>query len=144
MIGQWDAGNKWSMEGCEARNCLRSHVNITQTLGALSMITKAGMPSNKVVVGVTSYGRSFRIAQANCIDPTCTFTGTRNESHAAPGICTGTKGYIANAEIDKIIQENPTATTWTKDLTDYLVYNDHEWVAYMSDERDQGALRDHL
>lgn len=45
---------------------MRSHVNMTQTNSALSMITKAGMPSRKVIVGVTSYGRSFRMAQAGC------------------------------------------------------------------------------
>jgi GH18 family chitinase len=91
------------MEGCPGGNCLRSHVNITQTIGALSMITKAGMPSSKVVVGVTSYGRSFRMAEAGCTGPDCTFTGTKLESHATPGRCTGTSGYISDAEICEII-----------------------------------------
>ncbi|KAK0726585.1 hypothetical protein B0T21DRAFT_422331 [Apiosordaria backusii] len=142
LHGQWDAGNKWAIDGCLAGNCLRSHVNITETMGALSMITKAGMPSNKVVVGVTSYGRSFKMAQKDCVGPMCTFTGTRNESHAAPGVCTGTKGYISNAEIAEIISTNPTARTWQQDMTDYLVYNDYDWVAYMSDENK--ALREIL
>ncbi|KAK3312003.1 hypothetical protein B0H66DRAFT_100717 [Apodospora peruviana] len=130
--GQWDVGNKWTMEGCPAGNCLRSHVNMTETVGALSMITKAGMPSSKVVVGVTSYGRSFRMAQAGCTGPMCTFTGTNRVSNATPGRCTGTKGYISNAEIDEIIKTNPSARTWSADSTDYLVYNNTDWVAYMS------------
>lgn len=54
------------------------------------MITKAGMPSRKVIVGVTSYGRSFRMAQAGCTGPMCTFTGTNKISNASPGRCTGT------------------------------------------------------
>ncbi|KAK0661204.1 hypothetical protein QBC41DRAFT_368572 [Cercophora samala] len=133
LHGQWDAGNKYAIDGCEAGNCLRSHVNITETRAALSMITKAGMPSNKVVVGVTSYGRSFRMAQKDCVDPMCTFTGDRENSEAAPGECTGTRGYISNAEIDSIIQTNPSAISYHHDGTDYLVYNDYEWVAYMSE-----------
>ncbi|KAJ4286854.1 hypothetical protein N0V88_007866 [Collariella sp. IMI 366227] len=137
LHGQWDLGSRWAMDGCEGGNCLRSHVNMTETLGALSMITKAGMPSNKIAVGVTSYGRSFRMATKNCVDPICTFTGTNRESQAAAGRCTGTKGYISNAELDEIIQTNTSVKTWSKDMTDYIVYNDYEWVAYMSDSNKQ-------
>jgi GH18 family chitinase len=49
LHGQWDYGNKWSSPGCESGNCLRSHVNETETKDALSMITKAGVDSSKVV-----------------------------------------------------------------------------------------------
>jgi GH18 family chitinase len=41
---------------------LQSHVNNTETMTAMSMITKAGMPTNKVIMGVASYGRSFKMA----------------------------------------------------------------------------------
>tara|TARA_R110002060_G_scaffold65660_1_gene74670 strand:+ start:625 stop:951 length:327 start_codon:yes stop_codon:yes gene_type:complete len=56
LHGQWDYGNKWTSSGCTTGNCLRSHVNLIETTNALSMITKAGVPSNKVVLGVVSYG----------------------------------------------------------------------------------------
>lgn len=69
--GQWDVGNKWSQSGCEAGNCLRSHINSTLTTDALIMITKAGVKSHKVVVGVSSYGRSFRMADGTCRGPMC-------------------------------------------------------------------------
>jgi GH18 family chitinase len=49
--GQWDVGREWSMDGCPAGNCLRSHINSTQTHGSLVMMTKAGVPSHKIVVG---------------------------------------------------------------------------------------------
>jgi chitinase len=47
LHGQWDYGNKWSTPGCSGANCLRSHINMTETFNALSMITKAGVPSKK-------------------------------------------------------------------------------------------------
>lgn len=47
--GQWDYGNKFTSSGCPTGNCLRSHVNETETKDALSMITKAGVDSGKVV-----------------------------------------------------------------------------------------------
>lgn len=42
LHGQWDYNNTWTSPGCVAGNCLRSHVNETETKDALSMITKAG------------------------------------------------------------------------------------------------------
>lgn len=70
------------MEGCKAGNCLRSHVNATQTFDSLVMMTKAGVPSHKVVVGVTSYVRSFKMADATCRGEMCKFTSVLpNSSH---------------------------------------------------------------
>ncbi|KAL5043915.1 hypothetical protein BDW71DRAFT_216052 [Aspergillus fruticulosus] len=132
LHGQWDYDNSFASDGCASGNCLRSHVNMTETKTALSMITKAGVPSNKVVVGVSSYGRSFKMTSADCTGPDCTYVGS--ESDALAGRCTQTNGYIANAEINEIISTNPTAETWLDDSdSNILVYNETEWVAYMDD-----------
>ncbi|KAF2223869.1 hypothetical protein BDZ85DRAFT_296027 [Elsinoe ampelina] len=133
LHGQWDYGNKWASSGCPTGNCLRSHINMTETMNALVMITKAGMPSNKVIVGISSYGRSFKMAQAGCTDNFCPFTGPA--SGALPGSCTQTAGYIAQAEIDEIYATNPSARQLYFGPADsqVLVYNNTEWVAYMSD-----------
>lgn len=50
------------------------------------MITKAGVPGKKVVVGVTSYGRSFEMVQPGCWGPNCLFTGDRLNSNAKKGV----------------------------------------------------------
>ncbi|OTB00924.1 glycoside hydrolase family 18 protein [Hypoxylon sp. CI-4A] len=149
LHGQWDYGNKWAQSGCESGNCLRSHVNQTEVTLALAMsrfdlsyllsnstiVTKAGVPSNKIMVGESSYGRSFKMADAGCTGADCFFTGTNMTSDAAPGRCTNTGGYISNAEIAEIISQNPdSVNTWYDDDTasDYLVYDDVQWVAYMN------------
>ena len=103
LHGQWDYGNKWPSPACPAGNYLRSHVHITETKDALTIITKAGVLSNKVVIGVTSYGRSFKMAQARCTGPLYKFTGSTRVSNAAKGRCTNTSGYISNTEINEII-----------------------------------------
>lgn len=113
-------------------NVLNCSVNATETLLALAMVQKAGVPSNKVIVGVSSYGRSFHMAQAGCTGPDCQFTGDRLHSEAAKGECTDTAGYISNAEIEDIIAKGGNIKTWSENSTDYLVYNDVEWVSYMS------------
>jgi chitinase len=93
LYGQWDYSNKFASPGCENDNCLRSHINRTETRNSLSMITKAGVPAAKVIVGVLSYGRSFRMADKICTGPDCLFTGSYKESEAEPGQCTDTAGY---------------------------------------------------
>ncbi|RMZ84417.1 hypothetical protein DV738_g462, partial [Chaetothyriales sp. CBS 135597] len=146
LHGQWDYANQHAMEGCPAGNCLRSHTNITETLLALSMITKAGVPSSKIVVGVSSYGRSFQMTTPGCTGPMCTYTG--GESGAYPGPCTGTAGYIANAEIAAILDgtgtwETPSGalnhiTSYSSyfdndSLSNVAVYESTQWVSYMDD-----------
>ena len=133
LHGQWDAGNKWTSPGCDTGNCLRSHVNETETKDALSMITKAGAASNKIVVGVPSYGRSFKMTQSGCDSEECKFTGSARQSNAAKGRCTDTAGYISNAEIDEIIQSGNVKKKWTSEGSNIMVYNDTEWVAWMDD-----------
>ncbi|POR39554.1 Killer toxin subunits alpha/beta [Tolypocladium paradoxum] len=140
LHGQWDYGSKWSLPGCDGVSCLRSHINITETVNSLSMITKAGVPSNKIVVGVASYGRSFQMTKAGCTGPQCGFTGP--QSTAKEGRCTDTRGYISNAEIDEIIisgspggKRAGAVQQFTDDDSgsQILVYDDTNWVAYMDD-----------
>lgn len=73
LHGQWDVGRDWSMDGCKAGNCLRSHINSTETMDSMVMMTKAGVPSHKVVMGVTSYGRSFKMTDSTCRGPLCEY-----------------------------------------------------------------------
>ncbi|KAL2799896.1 glycoside hydrolase superfamily [Aspergillus keveii] len=124
LHGQWDYGNS-ILDWCPMGNCLRSHV------------TKAGVPRNKVAVGVASYGRSFTMSEPGCTRPECTFVGP--ESTALPGPCTGIVGLISNAEIeDLIIEENINESYYDPGSdSNILVYNDTQWIAYMS----KGTLR---
>lgn len=155
LHGQWDYANQHAIDGCPAGNCLRSQTNITETLLALAMITKAGVPSSKLAVGVTSYGRSFQMTTPGCTGPMCTYTG--GESGAYPGPCTGTAGYIANAEINAILDGTgfwKTPSGALQPITSYssyfdtdshsnvAVYESTQWVGYMDNtvKADRTAL----
>lgn len=133
LHGQWDYGNANADIGCPAGNCLRSGVNLTETVNALSMITKAGVPSNKIVVGVTSYGRSFQMTEAGCYGPMCTYVGP--SSGAYPGICTKTAGYLGNAEIAYMNATMSSTYSYLDDsYSNILVFDETQWVSYMDDD----------
>lgn len=132
LHGQWDMDNANSQEGCDNGNCLRSQVNLTETKQALAMITKAGVPGKKIVVGVTSYGRSYSMAEPGCWGPDCLYTGGRTSSDATPVRCTGTSGYIADAEIAEIMGTGRVVKSFvdTSSHSDIL-YDDNQWISYM-------------
>lgn len=142
LHGQWDYNNKWSSPGCPSGNCIRSHVNMTETQLSLAMITKAGVASNKIVVGVASYGRSFRLADGGCTTPECLFTGSPIQSNAFKGHCTQMSGYISNAELREIRENGmgySDVHTWHDSDSDSNImtysYNGMtDWVAYMDDD----------
>ncbi|KAK9364399.1 hypothetical protein V1509DRAFT_78068 [Lipomyces kononenkoae] len=136
LHGQWDWNNTFVNPGCADGNCLRSHVNLTETEYALAMITKAGVPANKIVVGIASYGRSFGMEDPSCTGPECLFTGP--DSTATPGDCTDTAGYISEAELVQISSNSNLAkrsvTSWYDSVSDsdMMTYGNNTWVAYMS------------
>lgn len=140
LHGQWDSGNEWASPGCPTGNCLRSHVNQTETMGSLAMITKAGVPSNKVLVGVSSYGRSFQMADPSCTGPNCLFTGDGTTSNARKGRCTKTGGYLANAELNEILgsvarrQDGDSKTWLDKDSNSRIMVDGDLWVSYMDND----------
>jgi hypothetical protein len=140
LHGQWDAGSKWSQDGCPNGMCLRSHVNMTETYNALVMVTKAGVPANKIIVGVSSYGRAFKMRNPSCRGPMCEYTGTASVSHALPGPCTGTQGYISNAEINEFIDvDDVDAESYYDAATrSNIAIINGTWVAYM-DAAEKGA-----
>ncbi|KAL4816487.1 glycoside hydrolase superfamily [Aspergillus spinulosporus] len=130
--GQWEYENSFIQDWCDGGNCLRSHVNLTETEWALSMITKAGVPRNAITIGVASYGRTFKMADADCIRPECKFTGP--QTAAIPGMCTKTPGIIAIAEIEALMIEGDINESFYDPASDsnILVYNDTQWVGFMS------------
>lgn len=96
----------------------------------MSMVTKAGVPATKVIIGMALYGRSFKMTDPGCYGPECHFTGP--ESGATAGDCTVEPGYLSNYEIRKIIAENGNVQQYGDNDGDILVYDDVQWVAWMS------------
>lgn len=106
---------------------------MTETKGAMAMITHAGVQASKVIIGMALYGRSFKMTSPGCYGQDCTYVG--KVSGATPGRCTGTAGYISNFEIRDIIDTVVNAQQYSNDEGDIIVYNSVQWVSWMSKER---------
>lgn len=132
LHGQWDAGKPNSFDGCASGYCIRSHINLTETYNALSIITKAGVPNRKIFVGEASYARTFRMREDGCWQPHCEFTGTPTESLANPGRCTKTAGYLAYAEILEFMGKPRVQFFHDQQSdTDVMLY-DGDHISYMT------------
>ncbi|KAJ5715533.1 glycoside hydrolase [Penicillium malachiteum] len=130
LHGVWDKGNEWAEDGCPAGDCLFSHINMTETEWALAMLTKSGIGTSQIMVGVSSYGRSFEMSEAGCYNSNCTWTAA-----GEAGECTETVGYISNAEINQILLTNTNSNLYSDgNVTNFIVYNDTQWVGYMTNE----------
>ncbi|KAH6851101.1 glycoside hydrolase family 18 protein [Chaetomium sp. MPI-CAGE-AT-0009] len=132
LHGQWDYGNPNAFDSCPSGKCIRSHVNLTETINTLSIITKAGVPNNKIFVGEASYGRSFHMAVDGCWGPMCDFTGTRLQSDAKPGRCTNSSGYIAYAEINEILRKGGGQFIHDRDSDTNVLLYEGDYISFMT------------
>ncbi|KAJ3255703.1 hypothetical protein HK103_006070 [Boothiomyces macroporosus] len=137
MHGNWDYANQF------VGPSLNVHNNFTEIVQAISMIEKAGVPSNKLLLGLGYYGRSFKLQSSSCTTPgVCQFEdpGTMvvigNElqypNTALAGRCTNTGGYLANFEIKDIIARQGVVPRFDgPSLSNILVYNNgRDWIGY--------------
>ncbi|KAJ2567329.1 hypothetical protein IW140_004542 [Coemansia sp. RSA 1813] len=142
LHGQWDHDNQYTGP------YLMSHVNWTETTSMLNLITHAGVPGNKVLLGLAAYGRSFQQSDPSCSGPNCTFTGTTSLSKATPGPCTGTAGYLALAEINRIRGTNRMRDEYVDADSQIMLYDTDQWVAFNTpeqlDKREQLAINMNL
>jgi chitinase len=130
MMMTYDLHGQWDYNINSTGPYLLSHVNQTEIIQSLTMITKAGVPSNKIVMGVGSYARSFQQSNPSCYTPECTFTGPA--SGATPGECTKTPGYIGFGELQQIVDNGTVRKMYYDDVSasDILLYNTADWAAY--------------
>lgn len=133
LHGQWDYGNPKSFDECDSGKCIRSHINLTETTNALSMIAKAGVANDKISVDETSYGRSFHMATDGCWGPMCDFTGSRTHSDARPRRCTNTGSYSAYTEIAELQSKGQDAKMFHDDASssDVMLYKG-DYISYMT------------
>ncbi|KAJ3082437.1 hypothetical protein HK102_001702, partial [Quaeritorhiza haematococci] len=108
------------------------HNNQTEIEDAIALITRAGVPTNKILLGIGYYGRSFQLSDQSCTSSGCGFSGG-----ADPGPCSGERGILGYFEIESILRAGDHSQIHRDDkaLTNIMVYNEgRDWVGFDSPE----------
>ncbi|KAI8585352.1 hypothetical protein BDZ88DRAFT_433109 [Geranomyces variabilis] len=135
----YDLHGLWDYSIPSVGGQIRPHNNMTEIENSLVMIQKAGVPSNKLLLGIGFYGRSFRQVDPNCWEPgICNFQdpgGIVDDNYVntpTPGTCTRAGGTLANFEISAILESKNIR--WQREdataMTHMIAYDYQDWVAY--------------
>ncbi|KAJ5501720.1 Glycoside hydrolase superfamily [Penicillium expansum] len=107
------------------------HTNITEIDLALDLLWRAGVDSNKVVMGQGWYGRSFTLADPSCNTPNgiCKFPSTNGGGN--PGPCSKASGILDYQEITDIITKNSLTPVHDKTAgVKWITWDTNQWVSY--------------
>ena len=94
----------------------------------MDLLWRAGVKSNKVVLGQGWYGRSFTLADPSCDTPNgaCKFTGGANK-----GPCSAASGILDYQEISDIIKKNSLKPIHDQTAgVKWSTWDNNQWVSY--------------
>ncbi|CAF0994766.1 unnamed protein product [Didymodactylos carnosus] len=116
---------------------VKSHTNIKEITEALQLFLRDGVNTNKLVLGLGYYGRSFQLETSSCSKVGCKFKEAAKE-----GRCTKAAGVLAWFEIQEIIDTKGGVVKPILDkdsMSKILTFDNDQWVAY--DDEETLALR---
>ena len=122
LHGVWDAQSKF------LGPYIAPHTNITEIDLALDLLWRAGVDSNKVVMGQGWYGRSFTLKDPSCSIPDgkCEFSGGANA-----GPCSKASGILDYQEITDVIKKTGVKPVWDKTAgVKYITWDSNQWISY--------------
>lgn len=97
---------------------------------SIKYLLKLGADSNKLVLGIPTYGRSYTLVNADATD-----IGSPAEAPGDKGEFTKEKGYLAYYEICKRVKdEDWTVVDVDPNSVGPYAYKDNQWVGYDDDE----------
>ncbi|ORZ37941.1 glycoside hydrolase superfamily, partial [Catenaria anguillulae PL171] len=125
----YDMHGNWDYKIPTLGGKINSHVDLREVANAIKLIMKAGVPSNKILMGIGFYGRSFKLANRGCTEYGCPFVDPKGiipppvdnyEVTAQPGPCTEAGGTLAYGEISYILEEGLYVTLWSHTLPTHM------------------------
>ncbi|KAL5363820.1 glycoside hydrolase superfamily [Aspergillus floccosus] len=122
-----------------------AHTNLTETNSGLGLLWRNKINPERVVMGLGFYGRSYTMADPNCMAPGCRFMDGGRQ-----GECTGQLGVLSAVEIHKILNTTKDVgiqfdkdaavkiATWDKDQ--WVSWDDKETLKLMVDYANRRCL----
>ncbi|KAI9007279.1 hypothetical protein BC832DRAFT_441329 [Gaertneriomyces semiglobifer] len=106
----YDLHGAWDYRIPSIGPLLNAHNNWTEVEQTMVMVTKAGVDTSKILLGIGFYARSFKLEDPECNYPGCPwsdpgiFDGQNYPYAATPGECTKSGGTLAYFEIMDMIR----------------------------------------
>lgn len=123
MHGAWDQHVNWTTP------VLNAHTNLTEIELALDLLWRNKINSNKVVLGLGFYGRSFTVRSASCTKPGCLFKNPGKE-----GDCSREAGILLNSEIETVINKNNLKPELNEEAAVKIAKWGYQWVSFDDEE----------
>ncbi|KAI5305674.1 hypothetical protein KEM56_003678 [Ascosphaera pollenicola] len=104
---------------------VNAHTNLTEISQTLDLLWRNDIPSDKAVMGIGFYGRSFTLADPNCDHAGCPFAGGGN-----PGKCSDSPGTLMYSEINDIISRGAKFKVDNDAGVAIVIWDTNQWVSY--------------
>lgn len=127
-IMSYDLHGAWSESGP-----IWSHTDLTEIREALNVYYKNDIAPCRLVLGFAAYGRTFTLADPDCFEPGCLYSGP-----GEAGECHG-EGEISYIDIDRKINAGDFDENIfdSESMSMYLVSGD-QWISYDNEETVEG------
>ncbi|KAK4447080.1 glycoside hydrolase [Podospora aff. communis PSN243] len=120
LHGTWDSNSPWI--GAVALG----HTNLTEIKMTFDLFWRNNIDPDQLVFGVGFYGRSFTMANPNCMAAGCPFTRGAN-----PGPCTLNEGTLSAAEVRRVIAGGNAKVFLDREAAvEIVTWDDDQWISY--------------
>ncbi|TPX61750.1 chitinase [Spizellomyces sp. 'palustris'] len=120
--------NAWGSESLG----VQPHANKFDIDNALRAYLKAGVPREKLVMGIAFYGRSYTLMRPDCVNPGCPYSNA-----GKPGVCTNVPGFLSYSEVQAL---DRTQTTVDKTSMSAVASSGDQWISYENHETIQAKM----
>lgn len=86
---------------CETPIIAQPHTNLSDIQRSLQLVWNSGVSSEKVILGLADYGKTYTLSSGSCTKPGCAATGP-----GLAGPCSKEAGSLYDSEIDTILRDH--------------------------------------
>ena len=124
----YDLHGPWDTDVKTLGSKVRPQTDITEVQRNMKPLWFGGVDPAKIVMGITYYGRTYKLANTSCGKTGWSFIAGEG---GAPGACTKFPGILSNREIKQLIEDQGITPYFNETaMVKYFTYGGDSWVGY--------------